>query len=165
MGTYKNIKNTVNSLTGYISQYSRTFGDAVGNRFRMRGRIRLANRWARHHPKRFFVYFLVIMASLITINETIYFLMKKNREEKTSSAILAVLPMFDGRHRIDANREGLKIQFSQLIEEGNQLLIRLDSLYNKPVKTASDSLEIYHVIKKIETISNILDNETEFETD
>lgn len=131
----------------------------------MKARIVLANRWARHHPKRFFVYFLVCMASLVTVNETIYFLVKKNHQNNTATSVLAIRPVFDGIHRIDANREGLKMQLNLLIDEGNTLLNSLDSIYNLPVKTHNDSIEIHRLMKKIETISNILDNETELETD
>ena len=162
---YKKIKKSVGESTKVFSESLNRLGESIGNKFRMKGRIRLANRWARHNPKRFFVYFLVCIASLITINESIYFLMKKHHPHDISSSVLAIRPVFDGRHRIYANREGLKLQFSELINEGQELLSVLDSLSHLPVKTSADSLKIYHVMKKIETISNILDNETEFKTD
>ena len=155
------IKNIITGSSKLFSSSWNNLGNSIGNRFRMKGRIRLANRWARHNPKRFFVYFLVCIVSMIAVNESIYFLIKKHREKEYHSGMLAVRPVFEGRHRIEANREGLKMQISMLIDEGRELLTVLDSLNNIAVKTPSDSLEIYRVMKQIETISNILDNETQ----
>lgn len=160
-----NIKKNINESFTYFTQNISTWFSALTYKLRWKSRLMLANRWARHNPKRFFAYFLITIVSLITVNETVYFLVKKKNRETGRSAVLTVRPVFAGMNRINVNREGLKIQISQLIDEGNKLLIVLDSLSNLPHKSRTDSIQIYRVMKQIETISNILDNETELKTD
>lgn len=159
------LKKNINFGFSYITDSVYSLYVILKDKLRWRSRLVLANRWARHNPKRFFAYFLISMVSLITVNETIYFLVNKHNGENNRSSVLTVRPVFAGMNRINVNREGLKQQISQLIDDGNQLLVALDSLYNLPHKTRTDSIEIYRVMKQIETISNILDNETELKTD
>lgn len=159
------IKENINNGFSYLTVNISTWFGVFKDKLRWKSRLVLANRWARHNPKRFFAYFLISMISLITFNETIYFLVKKHNGENNRSSVLTVRPIFAGMNRINVNREGLKQQISELIDDGNQLLVVLDSLYNLPHKTRIDSIEIYRVMKQIETISNILDNETELKTD
>ena len=156
----KKIGSSISKTSGYLAGKMKSFGISAGDHFRMKGRIRLANRWASHHPKKFFAIFLISMIPLIVINETIYYLIKKNRQDKSQAVMLDIKPVFDGIHRIDANRERLKIQLNMLIDEGNLMLQQLDSISNLPVKTRNDSIEMKVLMKKIEHITNILSNET-----
>ena len=159
------LKKKVNQGFSYIADSVSSLYVILKDKLIWKSRLVLANRWARHNPKRFFAYFLISIVSLITVNETIHFLVKKHNGENSKSSVLTVRPVFAGMNRINVNREGLKQQISQLIDDGNRLLVALDSLYYLPHKTRTDSIEIYRVMKQIETISNILDNETELKTD
>lgn len=84
----------------------------VGNRFRLGGRIRLANRWARKHPRRTFACVVGSLAFLLAGNIAGDVLLTGNRKTdeaawtgtESLNGIALVEPMFQGFRTIQANK-------------------------------------------------------------
>ena len=76
----------------------------AGERLRLVGRIRLANIWARKHPKKTFacvtgVLSLLLVCSLVTGNDR-----PDNVDEQDISAIASMEPLFQGFRTIQSNK-------------------------------------------------------------
>ena len=128
----------------------------VGNRFRLGGRIRLANRWARKHPRRTFA---CVVGSLA-------FLLAGNRETdeaawtgtESLNGIALVEPMFQGFRTIQANKNVHRTTLMELTGRGQKLREELDSLIALPRKSHADSIRIVQRYQQLEHIVQSLKN-------
>ena len=149
-----NIEPALISLKSWLSPLSLHLND----RMRIKSRIRLANRWASRHPKRLMITFLISMLFIGIMDAAVSSFISRNKN-MDSKGMLMVNPMFNGMHRIQANREGLKQQIQMVVDEGNGLVSELDSLEKIPLKTREDTVRMKDTMRRLKAISKILQNE------
>ena len=77
---------------------------AVGTRYRLAGRIRLANIWARKHPRRTFAYVTGSLFFLLVSTVLIDGVGQQNNREPDVSSIAQLEPVFAGFRNIQANK-------------------------------------------------------------
>lgn len=134
----------------------------VGNRFRLAGRIRLANRWARKHPLRTFACVVGSLAFLLAGNIAGDVLLTDNRKTdeavwtgtESFNGIALVEPMFQGFRAIQANKNVHRTTLMELTGRGQEL----DSLIAIPRKSHADSIRIVQRYQQLEHIVQSLKN-------
>lgn len=131
---------------------------AIGIRWRLTARIRLANAWASKHPKRVFAYvtgtlFLLLIGSILSDG--------RETEEPDVGTIAGMGPMFNGFHTIQANKERHCTTLMELVTDGLSIREELDSLIAVPHKTHRDSIRIIKRYKQLEHIVKSLNNNEE----
>ena len=131
---------------------------AIGIRWRLAARIRLANAWATRHPRRVFAYvtgtlFLLLIGSILSSG--------KETEEPEVSIIAGMGSMFNGFHTIQANKERHCTTLMELVTDGLSIREELDSLIAVPHKTRGDSIRIIKRYKQLEHIVKSLNNNEE----
>lgn len=130
----------------------------AGERLRLVGRIRLANIWARKHPKRTFacvtgVLSLLLVCSLVTGNDR-----PDNVDEQDISAIASMEPLFQGFRTIQSNKGLHRATIQELADSGRAIRRELDSLIAMPRKTHGDSLRIVRQYRRLENIVKFINN-------
>ncbi len=131
---------------------------AIGIRWRLAARIRLANTWATKHPKRVFAYvtgtlFLLLIGSVLSGG--------RETAEPDVGTIAGMGPMFNGFHTIQANKERHRTTLMELVTDGQSIREELDSLIAVPHKTHGDSIRIIKRYKQLEQIVKSLNNNEE----
>lgn len=130
----------------------------AGERLRLVGRIRLANIWARKHPKRTFacvtgVLSLLLVCSLVTGNDR-----PDNVDEQDISAIASMEPLFQGFRTIQSNKGLHRATIQELADSGRVIRQELDSLIAMPKKSHGDSLRIVRQYRRLENIVKFINN-------
>ena len=129
---------------------------AVGTKYRLAGRIRLANIWARKHPRRTFAYvtgaLFFLLASTVAIDSMT---LSDKREPDVAVGLEAV---FAGFRTIQANKSIHRSTLTELTQEGQQLREELDSLIAIPRKSHQDSIHIVQSYNRLESIVKSLQN-------
>lgn len=130
----------------------------AGERLRLVGRIRLANIWARKHPKRTFacvtgVLSLLLVCSLVTGNDR-----PDNVDEQDISAIASMEPLFQGFRTIQSNKGLHRATIQELADSGRTIRQELDSLIAMPKKSHGDSLRIVRQYRRLENIVKFINN-------
>lgn len=130
----------------------------AGERLRLVGRIRLANIWARKHPKRTFacvtgVLSLLLVCSLVTGNDR-----PDNVDEQDISAIARMEPLFQGFRTIQSNKGLHRATIQELADSGRAIRQELDSLIAMPKKSHGDSLRIVRQYRRLENIVKFINN-------
>ena len=128
----------------------------VGNRFRLGGRIRLTNRWARKHPRRTFACVVGSLAFLLTGNRETDEAAWTGTESLNGIAL--VEPMFQGFRTIQANKNVHRTTLMELTGRGQKLREELDSLIALPRKSHADSIRIVQRYQQLEHIVQSLKN-------
>lgn len=128
----------------------------AGERLRLAGRIRLANIWARKHPKRTFACVtgtlsLLLVCSLIS------------RPDGTDNAhgigvIANMEPLFQGFRTIQSNKGLHRATMLELADSGRAIRRELDSLIAMPKKSHGDSLRIVRQYRRLENIVKFINN-------
>lgn len=131
---------------------------AIGIRWRLPARIRLANAWAARHPRRVFAYvtgtlFLLLIGSILSGG--------KETEEPDVGTIAGMGLMFNGFHTIQANKDRHRTTLMELVTDGQPIREELDSLIAVPRKTHGDSIRIIKRYKQLEHIVKSLNNNEE----
>lgn len=132
----------------------------VGNRFR------LANRWARKHPRRTFACVVGSLAFLLAGNIAGDVLLTGNRKTdeaawtgtESLNGIALVEPMFQGFRTIQANKNVHRTTLMELTGRGQKLREELDSLIALPRKSHADSIRIVQRYQQLEHIVQSLKN-------
>lgn len=135
----------------------------AGERLRLAGRIRLANIWARKHPKRTFacvtgVLSLLLVCSLVTGRGS------SNRDSMVKpdiNGIASMEPLFQGFRTIQSNKGLHRATIQELADSGRAIRRELDSLIAMPRKTHGDSLRIVRQYKRLENIVKFINNNGE----
>ena len=122
---------------------------AVGTRYRLAGRIRLANIWARKHPKRTFAYVTGSLFFPLTLSD---------KREPDVSSIAQLEPIFSGFRTIQTNKSVHRSTLTKLTHEGQLLREELDSLIAIPRKSHQDSIHIVQSYNRLESIVKSLQN-------
>lgn len=131
---------------------------SVGTKCRLPGRIRLANAWARKHPKRTFACVVGSLSLLLVGGIVSDFLTGRNVTEPDVSAIANMEPLFSGFRTIQANKDAHRRTLLELTAEGQAVRKELDSLIAVPKKSRADSVRIVRHYKKLENIVKSLKN-------
>ena len=105
---------------------------AVGTKYRLAGRIRLANIWARKHPRRTFAYVTGSLVFLLASTVLIDGIGQQNNREPDVSSIAQLEPIFAGFRTIQANKSVHRTTLTELTHEGQLLREELDSLIAIP---------------------------------
>lgn len=146
---------------GAVGQWLRPKFERMGTRLRLKARIRLANRWAAKHPKRFAWTSIGVLAFLF-LTALIPSPRPNDANIFANNGIMDIQPAFSGLNRIHQARQVQTAHVNGLISEVVEAKEDLDSLLSLPVKTARDSAEIVSKYRKIKIITQTLnDNNNE----
>lgn len=137
---------------------------AIGIKYRLAGRIRLANIWARKHPRRTFAYVTGSLLLVLVANIAVDGLFAKSNELNEPnelnelSVIAPVDPMLEGFRAIQANKTVHWGTLMDLTAKSQLLHEELDSLIALPHKTHADSIHIIQSYRQLESIVKSLKN-------
>ena len=137
---------------------------AIGIKYRLAGRIRLANIWAKKHPRRTFAYVTGSLLFVLVANIAMDSLFVKSNELNEPnelnelSVIAPVDPMLEGFRAIQANKTVHRGTLMDLTAKGQLLHEELDSLITLPHKTHADSVHIIQSYRQLESIVKSLKN-------
>lgn len=116
----------------------------LGERLRLRARIRWANIWGRNHPKKLMVYYSTFAIALLSGTVLIDFLTPKAKSQDLLG--LQSIPKMDHRlqslNNSEIQTEKIKMELATLGQKGLIIYNELDSLMKLPVKTHEDSVRI-----------------------
>lgn len=126
--------------------------NAVGTRWRIAARIRLANSWATKNPKKTFGY--VVGTLLMVLLVDVAFTGARAEMNNPELARIAnVEHIFNGFRTIQANKEAHRKTILELTSQGQSIRQELDSMIRIPVKSHADSIGI---IKRYNSLENIV---------
>ena len=157
----KTIRNSRLATSNQIRSWLRPKMGAIGTRYRLSARIRLANSWATRHPKRTFGYVVGTLLMVLFCDIAITGIRAESQIGDVSR-IANVEPIFNGFRTIQANKESQRRTILELTEQGQTLRHELDSLIAIPQKTHRDSVDIVRRYARLENIVKSLkqnDNE------
>ncbi len=124
---------------------------AIGTRYRLAARIRMANAWAARHPKRTFLY---VVGSLLTVllGDMMVAGMRAEMKEPNINMIANVEPIFNGFRTIQANKDTHRRTIMELATKGQVVRHELDSMIAIPTKSYEDSIGIIRRYNQLENI-------------
>ena len=130
---------------------------AIGTRYRLAARIRLANAWAIKHPKRTFAcvvgsLLFVLCGDILVNSQTV------ETKAPDVSIIGNIEPVFQSFHAIQSNKSVHRQTLLELTGQGQAIRNELDSLIAKPHKSHTDSIHIIRQYKQLESIVKSLKN-------
>lgn len=131
----------------------------AGERLRLAGRIRLANIWARKHPKRIFACVTGTLSLLLVCS----LVMNNSKLDGTDNAhgigaIASMEPLFQGFRTIQSNKGLHRATMLELADSGRAIRRELDSLIAMPKKSHGDSLRIVRQYRRLENIVKFINN-------
>ena len=134
---------------------------AIGTKYRLEARIRLANAWAIKHPKRTFAYVtgtlaFVLMGNIWISGANVDSSNELNEANRT--LISNMEPLFSGFHTIQANKDIQRTTLMDLVAQGQELREELDSMIAVPNKSRIDSARIIQRYRQLENIVKSLNN-------
>lgn len=124
---------------------------AIGSRYRVAARIRLANQWASRHPKRTFAY-VVATLLMVFVGDIMVAGMKAEMKEPNVNLIANVEPIFNGFRTIQANKETHRKTILEMTTKGQSIRHELDSMIAIPSKSHDDSIGIIRRYNQLENI-------------
>ncbi len=124
---------------------------AIGTRYRLAARIRMANSWATKHPKRTFLY---VVGSLlfILVGDMMFAGIRAEMKESNVNMIANVEPIFNGFRTIQANKDTHRRTIMELAAKGQVVRHELDSIIAIPAKSHEDSIGIIRRYNQLENI-------------
>ena len=131
---------------------------AVGTKYRLAARIRLANAWARRHPRRTFACVTGSLLLLLAGDIAMASMKMGDINETDISSIADMEPLFDGFHEIQANKDLHRNTLLELTDKGKAVRKELDSMIAVPHKTRADSVNIVRKYRQLEGIVKSLKN-------
>ena len=134
---------------------------AIGTKYRLAARIRLANAWAPKHPKRTFAYVTGTLAFVLVGNIWISGAnvdSSNELNEANQNPISNMEPLFTGFHTIQANKDIQRNTLMDLVVQGQELREELDSMIAVPHKSRMDSTRIVQRYRQLENIVKSLNN-------
>ena len=140
---------------------------AIGTKYRLAARIRLANAWAVKHPKRTFAYVTGTLIFVLVSNIWISGLQAEHSDgisienemaDSNISMITNMEPLFTGFRTIQANKDIQRNTLMDLVVQGQELHEELDSMIAVPNKSNADSARIIQRYRQLENIVKSLNN-------
>lgn len=157
----KTLRNSRLATSNQIKSWLRPKMGAIGTRYRLAARIRLANSWASKHPKKTFGYVVGTLLAIIFCDIAIAGIRAESQMENVNQ-IANVEPIFNGFRAIQANKESQRQTILEMTSQGQILRHELDSLIAIPRKSHRDSVDIIRRYARLENIVKSLkqnDNE------
>lgn len=129
----------------------------LGYRLRLKGRIRLANRWAAQNPKKA----TAITVSLLLGSFIASFFIQPTEKNETPALdnIIQVNGVIESMSRVDALKRMQREQLVDITKDMQKTKDTLDSLLALENKSRADSLEIVAKCKKLELFANTISHE------
>lgn len=124
---------------------------AVGKRYRLAARIRLANSWAAKHPKRTAACTVGVLVAVLVLNVAVDSGKKEPGSPKTGM-IADMQPVFSGFRAIQVNKDIHRQTLEELTAKGQEIRRELDSMIAIPVKSHGDSVNIVRRYRQLENI-------------
>lgn len=122
---------------------------------RYHGRKRLANRWARHNPKKFMYSYISLAAVILIYTIVSTFLFEKKQEKRVFSVSQTMSEVDMHQNRIRENEMLIKAEIKSFAEESILMANELDSLSKLETKTHSDSVRMANLLNALSTAYNI----------
>ncbi len=145
-------RNQALKLHNWFHSLTRPIMDKVTVGLRFKGRVRLINRWGKKHPKRLMVYYSLFACGILMIN-LIGLFAGGGSDAKVSDPLnlekLSADTPFSAMATVNMNRETIHAALTEYAEANIRLAQRFDSLYNLPVKTRTDSIELLNIYRKL----------------
>ena len=157
----KTIRNSRLATSNQIKTWLKPRMGAIGTRYRLAARIRLANSWASRHPKKTFGYVVGTLLTVLFCDIAVTGIRAESQMENMNH-IANVEPIFNGFRAIQANKESQRQTILEMTGQGQTLRHELDSLIAIPRKSHNDSVEIIRRYTRLENIVKSLkqnDNE------
>ena len=124
---------------------------AIGTRYRLAARIRMANSWATRHPKRTFIY-VVGSLLMVLLGDMMIAGMRAEMKEPNVNMIANVEPIFNGFRAIQVNKDAHRRTIMELATKGQTVRHELDSMIAIPAKSHEDSIGIIRRYNQLENI-------------
>ena len=134
---------------------------AIGIKYRIAARIRLANSWARRHPKRTFACVTDSLLFLLAGDIAMASMKQEFADgagEADMTAIANMEPLFSGFRAIQENKTLHRNTLTELTSKGVIVRNELDSMIAIPHKTRADSVNIVRKYRQLEAIVKSLKN-------
>ena len=133
---------------------------AIGTKYRLEARIRLANAWAIKHPKRTFAYVTGTLAFVLMGNIWISGanVDSSNELNEANRNLISNMEPLSGFHTIQANKDIQRTTLMDLVAQGQELREELDSMIAVPNKSRIDSARIIQRYRQLENIVKSLNN-------
>lgn len=147
----KTIRNSRLATSNQIKTWLQPKLGAIGTRYRLAARIRLANSWASKHPKKTFGYVVGTLLTVLFCDIAIAGIRAESQMDNLNQ-IANVEPIFNGFRTIQANKESQRQTILELTNQGQTLRHELDSLIAVPRKSHRDSVEIIRRYARLENI-------------
>lgn len=157
----KTLRNSRLATSNQIKSWLQPKVGAIGTRYRLAARIRLANSWATKHPKKTFGYVVGTLIAIIFCDIAIAGIRAESKMDNVNQ-IANVEPIFNGFRAIQANKESQRQTILEMTNQGQILRHELDSLISIPRKSHRDSVDIIRRYTRLENIVKSLkqnDNE------
>ncbi len=138
---------------------------AVGTKYRLAARIRMANAWARRHPRRTFACVTGSLLLLLAGDIAMASMRQDGTGEAGMTAIADTTPLFDGFRTIQANKDMHRSTLLELTAKGQSIREELDSMIALPHKSHADSVRIVRRYRQLEGIVKSLKNNETHEQD
>ena len=138
-----------------VSGWLRPRMGAIGTRWRIAARIRLANSWATKHPKKTFGYVVGTLLMVLLV-DVAFTGVSAEMNNPDLARIANVEPIFNGFRTIQTNKDVHRKTVMELANRGKIIWHELDSLIRIPVKNQSDSISIMKKYGQLEQIVNSL---------
>ena len=133
----------------------------LGERLKLRQRIRLANIWARRHPKKLMINysaFAVLLIGITLLSDSLF-----SKPEEPDFLGMQSIPSMNHRLRslnnTEVQNERIRQEVNELGNKGMQIYNELDSLMKLPVKTPDDSVRIIQNYNILNETFNLNDHE------
>lgn len=147
----KTLRNSRLATSNQIKSWLRPKMGAIGTRYRLAARVRLANAWATKHPKKTFGYVVGTLLAIIFCDIAIAGIRAVSQMENVNQ-IANVEPIFNGFRAIQANKESQRQTILEMTNQGQILRRELDSLIAIPRKSHRDSVDIIRRYARLENI-------------
>ncbi len=147
----KTLRDSRHKTHSKIASWLRPHLGAVGTRYRLAARIRIANRWATRHPKRTFGM-VVGSLLLVLVSDMMVTSVRAEMNEPDVNMIANVEPVFNGFRTIQSNKDRHRRTIIEMTSKGQSLRHEIDSLIAIPSKTHADSVAIISRYSRLESI-------------
>ena len=135
--------------------------NAIGKRYRLGARIRIANSWATRHPKRTFGY-VVGTLLMVLVGDVMVTGIRAEMKDPDVNLIANVEPVFNGFRTIQSNKDAHRRTILEMTTKGQAIKHELDSLIAIPQKSHADSVGI---IRRYGSLENIVKSLKQYDND
>lgn len=147
-GLKKKGRESSNKLHLVIRKLLTPIGKRLKSGLRIESRTRIANRWARAHPKRVMLGYSFFAVTIFTATILSDFVFSQSKTTETSLRLDEIPAINHGISYLsisEANNEKLKHELSEMGRKGMVLYQEMDSLSELQTKTHEDSLRISNI--------------------